>query len=108
VVINRGTFSSAMLNAIQLDDQTNATLLGEPTGGKPNSYGEILSFPLPHFGLSVVYSTKYFELRPGSDAPSVFPHVAIPLTASDYFAGIDPVLSAFAEAPKRRRASTGR
>ncbi len=51
-----------MRNAILFKQlQTNPILVGEPTGGKPNSYGEISSFLLPNSGLVVNYSTKYFE-----------------------------------------------
>src|SRR5262249_54160941 len=41
VLIGRGTFSSAYLNALRLKLTTKAILVGEPTGQKPNSYGEI-------------------------------------------------------------------
>jgi Peptidase family S41 len=67
VLIGRRTFSSAMMNALQLREQTNATLVGEPTGGTPNSYGEVLSFRLPFSNLVIGYSTKYCELLPGQD-----------------------------------------
>ncbi|MDQ3746267.1 MAG: S41 family peptidase [Acidobacteriota bacterium] len=93
VVIGRGTFSSAMLNAITLRQQTNATLVGEPTGGKPNAFGEVKTFRLPNSGLSVSYSTKFFSTVAG-DPPSLDPEVFVELTAADYFAGRDPVIGA--------------
>ncbi len=51
VVIGRRTFSSGLLNAHDLAARTRAILIGEPTGGKPNSYGEVESFTLPRSGL---------------------------------------------------------
>jgi hypothetical protein len=92
VLIDNGTRSSAMHNAILFKQlQTNPILVGAPTGGKPNSYGEIKSFSLPNSGLNVYYSTKYFQQVPG-DPPSLTPDILIELTAKDYFAGRDPVL----------------
>lgn len=93
VILGRRTFSSAVLNAMALRD-TKARFFGEPTGGRPNHFGEIRSFDLPASGLKVHYSTKFFRTMPDSDPPSLEPDVAIPCTAADYFAGRDPVLQA--------------
>jgi len=91
VLINPGTFSSGMLNANTLKLRTNAILIGEPTGGKPNSYGEIQRFTLPYSGLSVTYSTRFFSLRT-DDPPALMPDVYVDYPWSDYEAGRDPVL----------------
>jgi hypothetical protein len=93
VVIGRGTFSSALINAVTLRQQTNAILIGEPTGGKPNAFGEVKSFTLPNSGLSVSYSTKFFTLVSG-DPASLDPDVLIGPNSADYFAGRDPVMNA--------------
>ena len=37
------TYSSGMMYALQLRTMGGALLVGEPTGGKPNSYGEVRS-----------------------------------------------------------------
>lgn len=89
-LIGPGTFSSGVLNAIELRN-AGALLVGEPTGGKPNSYGELRSFRLPHSGLAVYYSTKFFRLVDG-DPPSLEPDVLVPLHSYEAFAGEDPVL----------------
>ncbi|MDX1994532.1 MAG: hypothetical protein SF029_19275 [bacterium] len=94
VLIGERTFSSAMMNAIELDDDTSAMLLGEPTGGRPNAYGETRTFTLPNSGLEIQYSTTYFRSRPGSDLDTVPPHVLIAPTYQDLLAGRDPVLEA--------------
>ncbi len=57
--IGAATFSSGELAAIYLKENLNAVLVGEPTGGKPNHYGDVASFVLPNSGLIVRYSTKY-------------------------------------------------
>ena len=93
VVVGRRTFSSAILNALDLRKKTEAAFYGEPTGGKPNHYGEIQTLTLPHLGLKVSYSTKYFQHAEG-DEPSFIPDVPIELTLDDYLALRDPVLEA--------------
>lgn len=93
VLVGRGTFSSAMMNAVQLRNRYGAVLIGEPTGGSPNSYGEIKPLTLPHSRLTLMYSTQYFELQPGG-AQTVTPDVLINTTINDVVAGRDPVLEA--------------
>ncbi|NOT32375.1 MAG: hypothetical protein HOP15_18170, partial [Planctomycetes bacterium] len=91
VLIGPRTYSSGMRNAYELRSQARARLYGEPTGGKPNAYGEVRVFTLPRSGLDVYHSTSYFrEMEP--DAPSIEPDVLVPLTSADHFAGVDPVL----------------
>jgi len=93
VLIGRDTFSSAMLNAVELRRKTQAIFVGEPTGQKPNSYGELRTFKLPNSGITVSYSTKYFRVL-DDDPPSFMPDVPVSETSADYFAGRDPVLEA--------------
>lgn len=90
--IGRGTFSSALMNAIDLATQTNAILLGEGTGGKPNGYGEVRDFTLPNSGLPVQYSTRFFNNVPGYEGDSYQPDREIVMTAADVLAGRDPLL----------------
>jgi hypothetical protein len=93
VLINRGTASSGMLNANTLQLRTRAILIGEPTGGKPNSYGEVRNFTLLHSGLTVNYSTRFFRLRQ-DDLPALMPDVFVGYPWSALEAGRDPVLEA--------------
>src|SRR4029450_7422938 len=81
VLIGRGTFSSAQLNAAKLKSDANATLIGEPTGQKPNAYGEVRSFTLPHSQIPVNYSTKHFQTESG-DRPSMEPDVRVELSST--------------------------
>jgi hypothetical protein len=102
VILGRRTFSSAVLNALDLRKKTRAVFYGEPTGGKPNHYGEIETLTLPNLGLKVSYSTKYFHFADGDD-PSLIPDVLVELGLDDYLALRDPVLEAIlaAEEPNR-------
>ncbi|MGH9767564.1 MAG: S41 family peptidase [Blastocatellia bacterium] len=91
VLIGRGTFSSAYLNALRLKRDTKAILVGEPTGQRPNAYGEVRTMNLPHSKLLVQYSTKYFKTIDG-DPPSLTPDVPVERSSWDYASGRDPVL----------------
>jgi hypothetical protein len=71
--------------------QTAALFAGEPTGGKPNHYGEVQSFKLPSSGLTVTYSVKYFKVLEG-DPDSLQPDILVPFNFADYRAKRDPVL----------------
>ena len=92
VLIGRRTFSSAILNAIDLKKQTPAIFLGEPTGGKPNHYGEVQMFRLPQSGLPVTYSVKYFRVI-DDDPDSLMPDILIEPRISEYLKKLDPVLN---------------
>ncbi|HKR66846.1 MAG TPA: hypothetical protein VJZ00_24175 [Thermoanaerobaculia bacterium] len=102
VLIDRTTFSSAMINAIDLDTKTKTILVGEETGGKPNAYGEVQSFLLANTRLRITYSTKFFTLLPGIDPPSLAPEIRVPLSSREYFEGRDPVLTFVLPHPRRR------
>jgi Peptidase family S41 len=93
VLIGRQTFSSAEMNAGELKRGTKAVLIGEPTGGKPNGYGEVRTFNLPNSGLTVQYSTRYFKVE-DKDRPSQMPDVNVEPTAAEFFAGRDVMMEA--------------
>jgi len=99
VLIGGHTFSSGVMDAIYLRDQLHAILMGEPTGGKPNCYGEIERLNLPTSGLAVYYPVKRFQQIPDSDPASLEPDVKITSALSDIFAGRDPVLEAALKHP---------
>lgn len=92
-LIDRGVFSSALLNAMELKTRLGATLVGEPTSGKPNHYGEVKTFRLPRSRLMVQYSTKFFQRVPG-DPETLVPDVTVPSRAAELLAGKDPALEA--------------
>lgn len=92
-LISRQTFSSAMSNSHQLRDNCGAVLIGEPTGGKPNHFGQLGSFTLPNSGLRISHSTRWFQKVEG-DPDSVHPDVLIPWRSEALFGGRDEVLEA--------------
>lgn len=84
VIIGRETFSSALLNAYNLKNNTNAKIIGEPSGGKPNCYGEILKITLPNSRLVVTYSTKFYKLIEDDSIDSLYPDEIALETIEDY------------------------
>ena len=88
VVVGRDTFSSASLNMFFLKYNTEAIFVGEPTGGKPNHYGEVKYLELRHSGLYIRYSTKYYHLIEDEQL-SFVPDIELPVSFDDYLMGID-------------------
>jgi hypothetical protein len=91
VVVGRQTFSAAMANAIDFRKETNAILVGEPIGERPNSYSENDEMTLPHSRLVVSYSTKYYKFLE-EDVPAVMPDHRIDPDWTAFRAGRDPVM----------------
>jgi hypothetical protein len=91
VAIGRETYSAGLMNAIELKDEAAACLVGEPSGGRPNQYGEDRSFMLPNSHLVVFVSTRYYRLVQ-RDTPALMPEQRIDTTWKDFTAGDDPVL----------------
>ncbi len=96
VIIGRKTFSSAMLNTLEMKNETNALFYGEPTGGKPNHFGEQKNLDLPYHAITITYSTKYFNYS-SEDTPTFMPDVLVELSFDNYINGVDPVLDRIIE-----------
>ncbi|HLZ74482.1 hypothetical protein [Phenylobacterium sp.] len=91
VLVGALTFSAAMNNAAQFQDETQAILVGEQIGEKPNSYQEPRQFRLPNSHLIVRASSLYYKFREhGPNA--VAPDKTIVPTWDDVKAGRDPAL----------------
>ncbi|MFB3779562.1 MAG: hypothetical protein ACE141_18225 [Bryobacteraceae bacterium] len=86
-----------------------ATIAGEPTGGKPAHFGETKNFTLPGSKIPGQYSTRYWPLWPGiPDRDAIYPDLPVELRSTDYFARHDPVLAAvMAHAPAVLTAPSG-
>ena len=92
ILIGPLTFSAAMNNAAQFQDETHATLVGGTIGEKPNSYQEPRSLRLPNSRLNVRISTLYYEFRKHGENAVRPTHEVIP-TWADVKAGRDPELA---------------
>lgn len=95
VVTSPRTFSAPVLLAVDIERHTPALFVGEPTGGKPNSYGEVRRFRLPKSGIEVRYSAWYYQQSsPDDRRPAIFPDLVAEVTAEDFRRGEDPALRA--------------
>lgn len=82
----------------QLERFTNVTFVGEPTGGKPNSYGDNTPIEAPNSKLKVFVSTLWWQDQDPRDARQwIAPHIAADMSSRDYIRGSDPALKAIEE-----------
>jgi hypothetical protein len=91
VITGPGTFSAAMVNALDLRSGANAVLVGEPTGARPNSYSEHGEMRLPNSGLRVSFSIRHYRFASDADT-AVIPDRLIEPTWPQFRAGQDAVL----------------
>jgi tetratricopeptide (TPR) repeat protein len=92
-IIGRQTFSAAMnfVNAMKLN--THTLFVGEPSGARPNSYGDNAPVILPNSRIAVRLSTLWWQdMDPRDVRESQAPDLAADLTMTDYRAGRDPAL----------------
>jgi hypothetical protein len=122
VFISRNTFSSAILNALDLQSKAGAQLVGEPSSQRLDHYGEVKHFTLPNSGLMVTYSTKYFSIAsvdektrgddlagigiwlkndPPKDSgiDALRPDMPVSFTSQDFLNKRDPLLEAIQQLP---------
>jgi len=96
-IIDRGTFSAATQLTADLERETHAVFVGEPTGAAPDSPGDPAHVTLPASGLVVRISTVLWN---GSDPrdPRAFiaPDVQVATTFADWMAHRDRALEAIA------------
>jgi len=95
LLTGRATFSAAANFAAELDRDTRAIIVGEPTGGGVETYGDTLSVVLPTTGWTVYIAARYHERKKGprDRRLAVAPDLPVDLTSAQYFAGRDPVLA---------------
>jgi tetratricopeptide (TPR) repeat protein len=93
VLTSRHTFSAAQNFVNVFDRFTNASFVGEPTGQRPNHYGDARPFTLPNSKLAVNASTLWWQdMDPRDTRRWTPPDLAVELTFEDYRTGADPAL----------------
>jgi hypothetical protein len=88
VLIGKSTFSSALMNAVELKRNYHSILVGESTSGTVNHYGEVRGFSLPNSQLVVGYSTRFWEVWKGYDGP-LRPDVKVEYSIHNFRKNID-------------------
>jgi Peptidase family S41 len=94
LLTGRATFSAAANFAAEIDRDTRAIVVGEPTGGGVETYGDTFPVSLPTLGWTVHVAERYHERKKNKNDRrlAVEPDVRLDLTSAQYFAGLDPVL----------------
>jgi tetratricopeptide (TPR) repeat protein len=92
-IIGRSTFSAAQFMINEVEQYTDAVFVGEPSGGKVNSYGDSRKIVLPHSGITVRVSIYWWQEHPADNRPWKAPDIAAELTSADYRSNVDPALA---------------
>jgi len=100
------TFSAATMLVMRMDRATNVLVAGEPSGGRPNHFGDAMEFALPNSGFKGRLSSLYHQESDPDDNRRMR-EVDIPVTLSshDYFNRRDPVLEAVLADHRKRTAA---
>jgi hypothetical protein len=94
VITGRNTFSAGGLLVARLDE-TEAVIVGEPTGGCPTVYGDPSELVLPHSGIAVsVAGDIAIGVRADDPRQIIEPDVIATLTRDEWGLGRDPALEA--------------
>jgi hypothetical protein len=112
VIVGRNTFSAAMMLAIDLEKHTRAIFVGEPTGARPNHFGDATRLTLPESGMTLRVSTLYWQYSgPRDTRPTLEPHFLAQRASADLWAGGDPALELIerflSRQPQAPRAAAG-
>ena len=102
VLIGRNTFSAAHNLLVNINELTNAVLVGEPSGSSVNALSEAGWFNLPYSKQTGLISSQFHQAgEPEDHRIWIAPHVPVDLSAKQYFAGKDPAMSAVMAILKR-------
>lgn len=94
------TFSAAQLLVNQLERYTRALFVGEPTGARPDHFGDSKRFRLKNSELTLRVSTLHWSSLIGVDKrETTNPDYPAPTISGDYFAGRDAALDLIAAVP---------
>jgi hypothetical protein len=95
VVMGRNTFSAAQNLLTNIDSFTNAILVGEPSGSRPNHIGEAGRFRLPFSGVFGLVSSQFHQTSRAEDHRIwIAPHMPVLPDSASYFNGVDPAMKA--------------
>jgi hypothetical protein len=95
VLVGRRTFSAAMNCSVDIERNTNAIFVGEPTGSSPNFVGETTILRLPCNGLRLSCSSLYWQSSTPTDRRTWIPPELVAEPSFELFAANrDPGLDA--------------
>lgn len=94
VIVSRNTFSAGLIHTMEAKRLLQATIIGEPTGGKPAFFGGSDCNYLPSSCLKIYFARSARKTTNDLDllqADTLVPDVKIPLRFSDLISGKDLV-----------------
>jgi hypothetical protein len=92
-LIDGGTFSAAVMLAADLEMMTPTLLIGEKSGGRPNSYGDSRRIVLPNTGITVRVSSLFWQTTdPRDHRDGIAPHLQVETRFEDWQRNRDPAL----------------
>ena len=95
VIMGRATFSAAGNLLTDLEQETDAILVGEDSGNSPNQYGNSIPTELAHSGLVFRVAPQYIVAGdPDDPRITIHPDLPAPLSSADYFGDRDPAMAA--------------
>ena len=95
VITGQHTFSAAMNLVLDLEQWTNATFVGVPTGNATMFFGDHKAIVLPVSGITVNVSTlPWHPGDPRDVRPFIAPRLYTPMTSASYRANVDPAMDA--------------
>ncbi len=102
ILTGRNTFSAAHNLLMSINSLTEAVLVGEPSGSRPNAISEAGWFNLPYSKQTGLISSQFHQ----SGAPEdhriwIAPHVPVSFSSAAYFKGDDPVMRAVMDIIKK-------
>ena len=100
VLTGRRTFSAAQMLLNELEQYSRAIFVGEPSGSRPDHFGDSKQQQLEHSGLTLRVSSLHWSSWMANDGrEATIPLIPAPWTSAAYFSGADPALEAIAALP---------
>jgi len=94
-IIGRNTFSACQNLTNEIENYTEAILVGEPTAENKNFYGDNRKVTLPNSEINAYLSHAWWQdVTPWENKDWTVPHIAVEMTSKAYTSNHDPVLDA--------------
>lgn len=94
-IIGRYTFSACQNLTNEIENYTEAIMVGEPTAENKNFYGDTRKVTLPNSGINAYLSHAWWQdMPPWENKDWSIPHIAVAMNFEEYVTNQDPVLEA--------------
>jgi len=92
VVIGNQNYSAGTEAAAMLKRLTAVELIGQPTGGSPQMFGNAEYIETPNHGVQIAVSVDYFDTYPNYNHNAIMPDHSIIKSIEDYKKSLDPII----------------